>query len=166
MDETINSIAEYRLIPEYLEKISEEGKIWLARAMVSILIVDKQLVNEEKGFFKDAVINFVALLGWHPSDNQEIFSLKDLTASFSIEKINKSGAIFDIQKFNWMNSHYIKSYKFSTIFKLCSNFNGIISDAALTIIASNKISLFLPLIPFPSLKMTLSIFNLSRFIFA
>jgi len=48
MDETINSIAEYRLIPEYLEKISEEGKIWLARAMVSILIVDKQLVNEEK----------------------------------------------------------------------------------------------------------------------
>ena len=42
MDETINSIA------EYLEKISEEGKIWLARAMVSILIVDKQLVNEEK----------------------------------------------------------------------------------------------------------------------
>ena len=56
MDETINSIAEYRLIPEYLEKISEEGKIWLARAMVSILIVDKQLVNEEKGFFKDAIM--------------------------------------------------------------------------------------------------------------
>ena len=45
MDETINSIAEYRLISEYLEKISEERKIWLARAMVSILIVEKQLVN-------------------------------------------------------------------------------------------------------------------------
>ena len=49
MDEVINSIAGYRLIPEYLEKVSEEGKIWLARAIVNILIVDKQLVPEEKG---------------------------------------------------------------------------------------------------------------------
>ena len=56
MDETINSIAEYRLIPEYLEKISEEGKIWLARAIVNILIADRQLVTEEKGFFKDAIM--------------------------------------------------------------------------------------------------------------
>jgi len=56
MDETINSIAEYRLIPEYLEKISEEGKIWLARAIVNILIADRQLVTEEKGFFRDAIM--------------------------------------------------------------------------------------------------------------
>lgn len=56
MDETINSIAEYRLIPEYLEKISEEGKIWLALAIVNILIADRQLVTEEKGFFKDAIM--------------------------------------------------------------------------------------------------------------
>ncbi|MDP7047183.1 MAG: hypothetical protein QGF14_08675 [SAR324 cluster bacterium] len=50
MNETIKSIAEYCLIPEYLEKISEEGKIWLARAIVNILIADRQLVTEEKGF--------------------------------------------------------------------------------------------------------------------
>ena len=56
MDEKINSIAEYRIIPEYLEKISDEGKVWLARAIVNILIVDKQLADEEKGFFKDAIM--------------------------------------------------------------------------------------------------------------
>ena len=56
MDEATNSIAGYRLNPEYLEKISYEGKVWLARAIVNILIADKQLVTEEKGFFKDAIM--------------------------------------------------------------------------------------------------------------
>ena len=56
MDGSINSIAEYRLIPEYVNNISEEGKVWLASAIVNILIADKQLVAEEKGFFKDAIM--------------------------------------------------------------------------------------------------------------
>ena len=50
-----NLIVDEKIWPEF-EKISEEGKIWIARAIVSILIVDKQLVNEEKGFFKDAIM--------------------------------------------------------------------------------------------------------------
>ena len=59
MEGRIKSIAEFRLIPEYLTNISDEGKNWLARAIVNILIVDKQLAPEEKGFFKDAImINF------------------------------------------------------------------------------------------------------------
>ncbi len=56
MDEATNSIAGYRLNPEYLEKISYEGKVWLARVIVNILIADKQLVTEEKRFFKDAIM--------------------------------------------------------------------------------------------------------------
>ena len=56
MQESIISIAEFRLIPEYLEKISEDGKVWLARAIVNILIADKHLAVEEKGFFKDAIL--------------------------------------------------------------------------------------------------------------
>ena len=63
----------------------------------------------KKGFLKDAIINFVALLGWHPSDNQEIFSLKELISTFSINRINKSGAVFDIEKLNWMNGVYIRN---------------------------------------------------------
>ena len=61
-----------------------------------------------KGYLKDALVNFVALLGWHPSNDDEIFSLKDLENVFEINRVNKAGAIFDIKKLNWMNSLYIK----------------------------------------------------------
>jgi len=60
------------------------------------------------GFLKETLINFVALLGWHPIDNQEIFSIDELIKSFSMDRINKSGAIFDRKKLSWMNKEYIK----------------------------------------------------------
>ena len=62
-----------------------------------------------KGYLKDALVNFVALLGWHPSNDDEIFSLKDLENVFEINRVNKAGAIFDIKKLNWMNSLYIRN---------------------------------------------------------
>lgn len=62
----------------------------------------------QKGFLKEALINFIALLGWNPGDHREFFSLKELTEEFSIEKLGKSGAIFDIQKLQWMNQQYIQ----------------------------------------------------------
>ena len=61
-----------------------------------------------KGYMKDAIINFIALLGWHPDNDVEIFSIENLIKSFSVKKIQKSGAIFDIKKLDWMNSIYIK----------------------------------------------------------
>ena len=61
------------------------------------------------GFLKETLINFVALLGWHPADNQEIFSIDELIKSFSVDRINKSGAIFDREKLSWMNKEYIKN---------------------------------------------------------
>jgi len=61
-----------------------------------------------KGYLIDAILNYVALLGWHPKNNNEIFSLKDLYKHFSINRVQKSGAIFDIKKLNWINSSYIK----------------------------------------------------------
>ena len=62
----------------------------------------------KKGYLKDAIINYVALLGWHPSSNDEIFSISTLKKEFSLKRIQKGGAIFDIKKLNWMNSYYIK----------------------------------------------------------
>ena len=56
MEESYNSIVEFSIIPECLEKISEDGKVWLAVAISNILISDKQLAPEEKGYFKDAVM--------------------------------------------------------------------------------------------------------------
>lgn len=58
-----------------------------------------------KGYLPEAVINFIALLGWHPGgdETQEIFSLSELTEKFSLEKTHKGGAIFDLEKLDWMN---------------------------------------------------------------
>tara|TARA_B100000686_G_C15873618_1_gene517615 strand:- start:42 stop:524 length:483 start_codon:yes stop_codon:yes gene_type:complete len=56
MEESYNSIVEFRIIPEYLEKISEEGKVWLAVAISNILISDNQLAPEEEGYFKEALM--------------------------------------------------------------------------------------------------------------
>ncbi len=62
----------------------------------------------ELGFVDEAVVNYVALLGWSPEDNQEIFSLEELVKKFDYHKINKSPAVFDMAKLRWMNSEYIK----------------------------------------------------------
>ena len=56
----------------------------------------------------EAVINYVALLGWSPADNREIFSLPELVEAFDYHHINKSPAVFDIAKLKWMNGEYIK----------------------------------------------------------
>lgn len=61
-----------------------------------------------KGYLKDAVMNYIALLGWNPGTNQEIFSLEDLIENFDYKNINKSPAIFDTAKLKWMNGEYIK----------------------------------------------------------
>jgi glutamyl-tRNA synthetase len=63
----------------------------------------------KKGFLPQALINFVALLGWHPQGEREIFSLEDLVHEFSLDRVNKAGAVFDLAKLQWMNSEYIKA---------------------------------------------------------
>ena len=62
----------------------------------------------EQGFVTEAIVNFIALLGWSPSGNEEIFSLDDLIREFDYHNISKSPAVFDMQKLKWMNSEYIK----------------------------------------------------------
>ena len=62
----------------------------------------------KKGYLKDALINFIALLGWHESNNQEFYVLDELKEKFSLDRVQSSGAVFDIQKLNWLNQHYIK----------------------------------------------------------
>ncbi|MFH0992085.1 MAG: glutamate--tRNA ligase [bacterium] len=61
-----------------------------------------------KGYLKEAILNFVAFLGWNPGDNREIFSLEQLIQEFSLERVGKSGSVFNIEKLNWLNQQYIK----------------------------------------------------------
>jgi glutamyl-tRNA synthetase len=63
----------------------------------------------EEGFLKDAIVNFIALLGWSPTDNREIFTLEELVGAFDYKHINKAPAVFDMKKFTWMNGEYIKN---------------------------------------------------------
>jgi glutamyl-tRNA synthetase len=62
-----------------------------------------------KGYFKETVVNFVALLGWNPSGDREIYNMNELIESFNLEKVNKAGAVFDIQKLEWMNGMYLRA---------------------------------------------------------
>jgi glutamyl-tRNA synthetase len=61
-----------------------------------------------KGYFKDALVNFVALLGWNAGDNVEFYKMNELIEKFSIERVNKSGAVFDIEKLNWLNAEHLR----------------------------------------------------------
>ena len=62
-----------------------------------------------KGYLPEALLNFVAILGWHPKGDRELFTLKELEKEFSMKRITKAGAVFDVEKLNWMNGHYIRS---------------------------------------------------------
>ena len=77
------------------------------------------------GYLPEALINYIALLGWNPKNNQEFFTLKELIKEFDITKINKAGAIFDIEKLNYFNSHYIKQKSIDELKLLIANYSKI-----------------------------------------
>ncbi|MCI6811487.1 MAG: glutamate--tRNA ligase [Lachnospiraceae bacterium] len=71
----------------------------------------------EQGFITEAVVNFVALLGWSPSDNREIFTLQELVEAFDYHHMSKSPAVFDYTKLKWMNGEYIKAMDFNAFYE-------------------------------------------------
>jgi glutamyl-tRNA synthetase len=87
---------------------------------------------KESGYLPDAFINFLAMLGWNPGTEQEIFSLEELTNAFSLERINKSGAKFDIEKAKWFNQQYLKNRSNNDLVKdLKSEFDLTADDSIL-----------------------------------
>ncbi|MBE5973535.1 MAG: glutamate--tRNA ligase [Paenibacillaceae bacterium] len=72
----------------------------------------------EQGFISEAVVNYVALLGWSPVGNQEIFSLKELIQEFDFRNISKSPAVFDMTKLKWMNSEYMKAMDLDRFYEM------------------------------------------------
>jgi glutamyl-tRNA synthetase len=61
-----------------------------------------------KGFLREALINFVALLGWNAGDDKEFYYLNELVEKFSLERVNKSGSVFDLEKLNWLNAEHLR----------------------------------------------------------
>ncbi len=72
----------------------------------------------EQGFLPEAIVNYVALLGWCPTDNKEIFTLQELVEAFDYHHMSKSPAVFDINKLKWMNGEYIKAMDFDRFYEM------------------------------------------------
>lgn len=67
----------------------------------------------KKGYLKDAMLNFIAFLGWNPGSEEEFFTLPELIQNFSIDRVQKGGAVFNVEKLDWFNGHYLR--KMSTL---------------------------------------------------
>ncbi|KKS37871.1 MAG: glutamate--tRNA ligase [Candidatus Sungbacteria bacterium RIFCSPLOWO2_12_FULL_41_11] len=76
----------------------------------------------EQGYLPEALFNFMALVGWNPGTDKEIFTKEELIQEFSIENVQKAGAIFDIQKLDWMNGEYIRRKPLSELAELTMPF--------------------------------------------
>ena len=91
---------------------------------------------QEQGYLPEAIINFLALLGWHPAkENKEIFSIEELVGEFDLGRVQKAGAVFNIDKLNWLNAHYIKNFSDEN---LAEKLGWEISEKNLKIIKINK----------------------------
>ncbi len=77
---------------------------------------------KKRGYLPEGLINYLALVGWSPEDEKEIFSLEDLEKVFTFERVGKSGGIFDKDKLDWVNAHYIKEYPLEKIIELSKSF--------------------------------------------
>lgn len=72
----------------------------------------------DKGYLKEALINFVALLGWNAGDDKEFYYMDELIKSFSLERVNKAGAVFDLQKLNWLNAEHLRKKSDSELLEM------------------------------------------------
>lgn len=95
-------------VPEFahLSLILNQDRKKMSKRDESIIQFVEQY--KELGYLPEAVVNFIALLGWAPKGEEEIFSLEELVAQFDLDRVSKSPAVFDMDKLNWMNNLYIK----------------------------------------------------------
>jgi len=88
----------------HLPLLLNKDKSKLSKRQGSVAVEDYRA----KGYLRDAFVNFIALLGWNPKGDQEIYSMDELITYFDLSKVNKGGAVFDTQKLDWMNAQYLR----------------------------------------------------------
>lgn len=100
----------------HLPLVTDENHKKLAKRSENGSYIFEEMV--EQGFVAEAVVNYIALLGWSPEDEQEIFSLDELIKVFDYHRISKSPAVFDNVKLRWMNGEYIKAMDFDKFYQM------------------------------------------------
>ncbi|TDF91431.1 glutamate--tRNA ligase [Paenibacillus piri] len=105
-------------IPEFahLSLILNQDRKKMSKRDESIIQFIQQY--QELGYLPEAVMNFIALLGWSPKGEEEIFSKEELIEQFGLDRVSKSPAVFDMDKLNWMNNHYLKKAELSRVVEL------------------------------------------------
>lgn len=96
--------------------LNQEGKKMSKRDESIIQFIEQY---RDLGFLPEAIVNFLVLLGWSPGGEEEIFSMDEITKIFSLDRVNKSPAVFDSTKMNWMNNYYLKSKPTHLITEMC-----------------------------------------------
>jgi len=76
----------------------------------------------KKGYLPEAMINYLAFLGWNPGGEKEIYSMEELLKDFSLEKVHKAGAVFNIEKLNWYNTYYIRNLPEKDLLEKCQTY--------------------------------------------
>lgn len=130
----------YRPIYAHLPLMLNADKSKMSKRAGDVAVSD----YHKNGYLPEALINFMVLLGWNPGTEKEIFSLKELIQEFSLEKVQKGGAVFNLQRLDFINGHYIKEKSAAALVKLCLPFlpEGAASMPAKTI--ENIIALHQP----------------------
>jgi nondiscriminating glutamyl-tRNA synthetase len=103
-------------IPEFvhLPTVLNKDKKKLSKRQGDVSVSD--FIN--KGYLPEALINYLALVGWSPKENKEIFSIEELVKEFSFDRVSSTGGVFDIEKLNWINSHYIKKREAESLYEI------------------------------------------------
>ncbi|NQY74779.1 MAG: glutamate--tRNA ligase [Candidatus Margulisbacteria bacterium] len=92
----------------------------------------------EKGYLPQTIINYLALLGWSPPDDTEVMSLSDIVRLFSLDRVSKSGAIFDVEKLKWMNGQHIRLLDQNALFEAVTPFMTSETQASLSRYSENE----------------------------
>lgn len=100
----------------HLPLITDENHKKLAKRSENGSYIFEEMV--EQGLLPEAIVNYIALLGWSPEDNREIFTLDELVKEFDYHRISKSPAVFDPVKLRWMNGEYIKAMDFDRFYEM------------------------------------------------
>jgi glutamyl-tRNA synthetase len=127
-EEWLSSVPKHILLYEYfgweipvlahLPLLLNPDKSKLSKRQGDVAVEDYRA----KGYLREALINFIAFLGWNPGDEREIFSIDQLIKEFSLDRVGKSGAVFNIEKLNWLNQQHIKNQSNENLATLISPF--------------------------------------------
>jgi len=104
----------------HLPLILDEARAKLSKRFAATALKEYRM----EGYLPDALINFLALLGWHPTHNREIFSREELIREFELERVQKGGAVFSLEKLDWINAQYIKLLSDTELLELFQKSGG------------------------------------------